>query len=166
MQVAVIGPGEASEDECRTAHAVGAGLAAAGALVVTGGLGGVMEAATTGARTAGGLTLAILPGDDPTAARGQPSVVVASGIGEVRNALVVRAADAVVAIGGGWGTLSEVALAVRRGTPVVGVGTWGLGEDLDRLGHPDPVRRAADADEALALVTSLLRQHDPSGPAR
>lgn len=163
MQVAVIGPGEASEDECRTARAVGAGLAAVGAVVVTGGLGGVMEAATTGARAAGGLTLAILPGDDPAAARGAPAVVLASGLGEARNALVVRAADVVVAIGGAWGTLAEVALAVRRGTPVVGVGTWDLGEDLERLGQPDPVRRATDADEALRVVAALLRPYATDG---
>jgi uncharacterized protein (TIGR00725 family) len=122
--VAVVGPGDASAPELQTAEEVGAGLAAAGAVVVTGGLGGVMEAACRGARSRHGATVGILPGEDRDAANGWVQVAIATGLGELRNGLVVRAADVVVAIGGGHGTLSEVALALKLGRPVVGLGTW------------------------------------------
>jgi uncharacterized protein (TIGR00725 family) len=122
--VAVVGPGEASPRELQLAEDVGAGLAAAGAVVVTGGLGGVMEAACRGARSRRGHTLGILPGEDRDAANGWVEVAVATGLGELRNGLVVRASDALIAIGGGHGTLSEVALALKLGRPVVGLGTW------------------------------------------
>ena len=163
MQVAVIGPDDASEDERAAARTIGAGLAEAGVVVVTGGRGGVMAAATAGARDAGGVTVAVLPGDDPADAVVAPTVVVPTGLGEARNALVVRAADAVVAIGGAWGTLSELALALRRGTPVVGLGTWRLTEDLAARGLDDPVVRAATPAVALRAVLGIL---DHAGGAR
>src|SRR3954447_20852118 len=122
--VAVVGPGDASPDELAKAEEVGAGLAAAGAVVVTGGLGGVMEAACRGARSRRGRTIGILPGEDRDAANGWVEIAIATGLGELRNGLVVRAADALVAIGGAYGTLSEVALALKLGRPVVGLGTW------------------------------------------
>src|SRR5919197_1368992 len=122
--IAVVGPGSASEGQLAVAEEVGAAIAEAGAGLVCGGLGGVMEAACRGARSRGGLTLGLLPGTDREAANGWVVVAVPTGLGEARNALVVRAADAVVAIGGGWGTLSEIALAMKAGVPVVGVGTW------------------------------------------
>jgi uncharacterized protein (TIGR00725 family) len=138
--VAVVGPGDASPQELLLAEEVGAGLAAAGALVVTGGLGGVMEAACRGARSRGGPTLGILPGDDRVAANGWVQVAVATGMGELRNGLVVRAADAVVAIGGGHGTLSEIALALKLGRPVVGLGTW----EVHGVEHVSTPRDALD----------------------
>ena len=122
--VAVIGPGCASPEELRVAEEVGARLAGLGAVVVTGGLGGVMEAASRGARSRRGRTVGILPGDDRDAANGWVEIALATGLGELRNGLVVRAVDAVVAIGGGHGTLSEIGLALRIGRPVVGLGTW------------------------------------------
>ncbi|MDX6722413.1 MAG: hypothetical protein QOD73_817 [Solirubrobacteraceae bacterium] len=122
--VAVVGPGEASPQQVEAAEAIGAGLAQAGAVVVTGGLGGVMEAACRGARSKRGRTLGLLPGDDRAAANGWVEIAVATGMGELRNGLVVRAADAVVAVGGGHGTLSEIALALKLGRPVIGLGTW------------------------------------------
>jgi uncharacterized protein (TIGR00725 family) len=91
---------------------------------VCGGLGGVMEAACRGAKDAGGTTVGILPGTDRAAANPFVDVAVATGLGEARNALVVRAADAVIAIGGGYGTLSEIALALKAGKRVVGLETW------------------------------------------
>jgi uncharacterized protein (TIGR00725 family) len=106
------------------AEEVGRLLARRGAVVVCGGLGGVMEAACRGARSRGGLTVGILSGLDREAANGWVMVALPTGLGEARNALIVRAADAVVAIGGGWGTLSEIALALKAGVPVVGIGTW------------------------------------------
>lgn len=160
VQVAVIGPGEASATEQAAARTIGAGLAEAGVVVVTGGRGGVMAAATAGARDADGVTLALLPGDDPTAAVEPPTVVVPTGLGEARNALVVRSANAVVAIGGAWGTLSEVALSVRRGTPVVGLDTWGLADDLAAAGLEDPIIRAATPEEALRVVLGIVEPED------
>jgi uncharacterized protein (TIGR00725 family) len=122
--IAVAGPGEAAPPELAWAEEAGAAVAEAGAGLVCGGLGGVMEAACRGARSRGGLTLGLLPGTDREAANGWVIVAVPTGLGEARNVLVVRAADAVIAIGGGWGTLSEIALAMKAGVPVVGLGTW------------------------------------------
>src|SRR4051812_47437674 len=124
--IAVVGAGDASAEEERAAEAVGRGLGEAGAIVVCGGRGGVMEAACRGAKSAGGTTLGILPGYDRGDANEFVDVAVATGLGEARNALVVRAADAVIAVGGEWGTLSEIALALRAGKRVVGLGTWEL----------------------------------------
>lgn len=122
--IAIVGPGSAEAAELEAAEEAGAAVAEAGAGLVCGGLGGVMEAACRGARSRGGLTLGLLPGSDREAANGWVVVAVPTGLGEARNALVVRAADAVVAIGGGWGTLSEIALALKTRVPVVGVETW------------------------------------------
>jgi uncharacterized protein (TIGR00725 family) len=141
--VAVVGAGgDVESGLLAIAEAVGAGLARRGAVVVTGGLGGVMEAACRGARSAGATTLGILPGDDRAAANAFVSVAVATGLGELRNGLVVRCADAVVAIAGGYGTLSEIALALKAGKRVVGIGTWEI----------EGVLAAADASEAVALA--------------
>lgn len=162
MQVAVIGPSDATEAQRHAARVVGEGLARAGVVVVTGGRGGVMAAATAGARDAGGVTLALLPGDVATDAIVTATVTVPTGLGEVRNALVVRSADAVVAIGGAWGTLSELALALRAGTPVVGIDTWSLTTDLAAAGLPDPVVRAASPEVAVRAVLGILDHDAPS----
>jgi uncharacterized protein (TIGR00725 family) len=143
VHVAVIGAGEGPPELLERAEAVGRGLAAGGAVVVCGGLGGVMEAACRGAREAGGLTIGLLPGDDRAAANPWVAVAIPTGLGELRNGLVVRAADAVVAVGGAYGTLSEIALALKRGTPVIGLGTW----ELDA-----PILGAANPEEAVALA--------------
>jgi uncharacterized protein (TIGR00725 family) len=151
--IAVVGPGSAEPDELAAAEEVGASVASAGCGLVCGGLGGVMEAACRGARSEGGLTLGLLPGADRDAANGWVVVAVPTGLGEARNALVVRAADAVVAIGGGWGTLSEVALAMKTGAPVVGLGTWEptlRGEVVEGIVAVDEPRAAVD--EALRLA--------------
>ncbi len=118
MRVAVIGADPASDEDLQTAEALGSELARAGALVVCGGRGGVMEAAARGAASEGGLTIGILPGSDPGEANPWIGVPLATGMGEARNALVVRAAQAVVAVGGRWGTLSEIALARKMGIEV------------------------------------------------
>jgi len=150
--IAVVGPGrDAGAAELVAAEEAGAAIAAAGATLVCGGLGGVMEAACRGARSHGGFTLGLLPGDDRTEANGWVVLALATGLGEGRNALIVRAADAVVAIGGGWGTLSEIALALRRGVPVLGVGTW----ELARRGAPVAGVRAVD--DAATAVSEALR---------
>ena len=143
----MVGPGSgATPAELGAAEEVGGLLAEAGAVVVCGGLGGVMEAACRGASTAGGLTLGILPGRDRRDANPHVQVAVPTGLGEARNALVVRAADAVVAVGGAYGTLSEIALALKSGTPVVGLHTW----ELARSGKPDEGVVAVDSAAAAA----------------
>jgi uncharacterized protein (TIGR00725 family) len=146
--VAVVGPGEASSQELWLAEEVGAELVGLGAVVVTGGLGGVMEAASRGARSRGGRTLGILPGDDRNAANGWVEIAVATSLGELRNGLVVRASDALVAIGGGHGTLSEVAFALRIGRPVIGLGTWAV-HGVDEVTTPEA------AIERVARVLAL-----------
>jgi uncharacterized protein (TIGR00725 family) len=124
-------------------------LAERGAVVVCGGLGGVMEGACRGAKAAGGTTLGILPGLDRAAANAYVDVAVPTGLGEARNALVVRAADALIAVGGGYGTLSEVALGLKAGKRVVGLGTW----ELAREGEADrAVVQAASPAEAVAAA--------------
>jgi uncharacterized protein (TIGR00725 family) len=140
--VAVVGPGEAGPEELEAARAVGEGLASGGAVVVCGGLGGVMEAACRGAREAGGTTVGLLPGVDRRHANPYVEVAIPTGLGEARNALVVRAADALVAVGGGYGTLSEIALALKAGKPVAAVRSWEI----------DGVRAAASPAAAVELA--------------
>ena len=124
--VAVVGPGEANAEQVYAAEAVGRGLAERGALVVCGGLGGVMAAACRGARSAGGLAIGLLPGIDRAEGNEWLTVAIPTGLGELRNGLVVRAADVVIAVGGAYGTLSEIALALKCSVPVVGLGTWSI----------------------------------------
>lgn len=111
------------------AELVGRGIAAGGATLICGGLGGVMEAACRGARAAGCLTVGILPGDDAGAANPEVLVPIATGLGEVRSLVVARAADVLIAIGGEYGTLAEIALARKIGRPVIGLRSWNLGRN-------------------------------------
>lgn len=147
--IAVVGPGRATPEELALAEEVGAEVAAAGAVLVCGGLGGVMEAACRGARSRGGTTVGLLPGTDRSAANGWVEIAIPTGLGEGRNALIVRAADALVAIGGAWGTLSEIALGLKAGRPVVGLGTWELsrgGQAVEGIVAMDsPVEAVAEA---------------------
>lgn len=122
----MVGASQASAEEWRAAEEIGRGLAKAGAIVITGGGGGVMAGASRGAAEAGGLVLGLLPGTDRAAANEFVTVAIATGLGELRNGLIVRAADAAVAVGGAYGTLSEVALALGGGVPVVGWNTWAI----------------------------------------
>lgn len=124
----MVGAAEASSEELKHAHQAGWRLAELGAVVVCGGRGGVMEAACEGAKAAGGTTVGILPGATRAEANPFVDVAIPTGMGEMRNALVVRAADAIIAIGGKWGTLSEVALALKTGKPVFGVNSFDLGD--------------------------------------
>ena len=150
--IAIVGPGEASERELFLAEEAGAEVALAGAVLVCGGLGGVMEAACRGSRSKLGFTVGVLPGLDRADANGWVSLALPTGLGEARNALVARAADAVVAIGGGWGTLSEIAFAVKAGKPVVGVETWELSRAGAAVEGVIPV-----ADPRAAVVEALRR---------
>jgi uncharacterized protein (TIGR00725 family) len=150
--IAVIGGGDAPPEHCHLAEAVGRAIADAGAVLVCGGMGGVMEAACRGARAGEGCTVGILPGRDRADANPFVDVCIPTGMGEGRNVLVVRAADAVVAVGGEYGTLSEIALALQAGIPVVGLGTW----ELARGGSPDDsITRADDPEAAVAAALRL-----------
>jgi len=147
--VAVIGPG-AAQDPALLEQAAEAGrrLAARGWVVVTGGLGGVMAAAASGVASVGGTAVALLPGDDRGDASPGHTVAIPTGMGEMRNALLVRSVDAVLALGGGWGTLSEIALAARTGVPVFAVGSWDL---------PGPeVTACTDVGDAVARIAVTL----------
>lgn len=150
--VAVVGPSAGTPAELALGEAVGRLVGEAGAVLVCGGMGGVMEAAAGGCVAAGGKTLGILP----TASRleGNPylTLAVATGMGEARNAIVVRTADVVIAVHGEFGTLSEIALALKMGKPVVGLGTW----ELVREGVPvDAILRATGAEDAVAKALQL-----------
>lgn len=153
MVVAVIGNAACSVEEAKLAQEIGEQLASRGATVVCGGLGGAMEAVCRGAKLKGGLTVGILPGNDPEMANPWVDVAIATGVGEGRNVMVVQSAQAVIAIGGRYGTLSEIGLALKRGIPVVGLNTW----VLSRGGKEDDTiiraRNVADAvDKALSLA--------------
>lgn len=150
--VAVVGAGEAGPAEA-DAEVVGRLLAEAGATVVCGGLGGVMEAACRGARAAGGRTVGILPGADRSGANPYVDVAIPTGLGEARNTLVVRTADVVIAVEGGHGTLSEIAFAAKIGRPVVGLRTWQLTRgDATADGT---IRAVASPEEAVRVALSL-----------
>ena len=153
--MAVIGPSDgAAAGQLEAAEEIGRLLAEAGAVLVCGGLGGAMEAACRGARSADGMTVGILPGGDRHEANPYVQFALPTGLGEGRNALVVRAADAVIAVGGGYGTLSEIALALRARKPVVGIDTW----ELARGGEPDTgVVRAESTADAVRRALDLAR---------
>lgn len=162
VHVAVVGGGDAGDDVCRLAEDLGRELARRGAVVVTGGLAGVMAAACRGAKDGGGATIGILPSSDRADANPWVDVAVPTGLGEGRNLLVVRAADAVVAVAGEFGTLSEIALALRAGTPVVGLRTWELACDGRPVDAVVVAASAADAAEkAVGLATQ--RREPPTG---
>jgi uncharacterized protein (TIGR00725 family) len=155
VYVAVCGPDPAPDTVAAQCESVGRALAQAGAVLVCGGLGGAMEAAARGAAAEGGTVLGILPGSDRGAANDFVTVAVPTGMGEMRNALIVRTADAVIAVGGEFGTLSEIAFALKSGTPVIGIGTW----ELAKAGvqAEDPITRVETADEAVATAIRLVR---------
>ena len=157
MIIAVIGDSSCSPEEAKLAEAVGELLAQQGATVVCGGLGGVMEAVCRGAKSKGGLTVGILPGQDSSTANPWVDVPVATGIGEARNVVVIKSAQAVIAIGGSYGTLSEIAYALKNGIPVVGLNTW----SLSRNGREDDsIIRVQSAVEAVNKAISLAKRRE------
>lgn len=144
--VAVIGGRSAGAELLAEAESVGRVLAEHGAIVLTGGLGGVMEAASKGASEAGGQTLGILPGEDKSEANPHVSVPVATGLGIARNVIIARTADAVIAVGGEYGTLSEIAHSLQLKKPVAGIGSWDI----------DGVIQAKNAEEACRIIFTAL----------
>jgi uncharacterized protein (TIGR00725 family) len=139
--VAVVGPGDASPADAESAELIGRAIAQRGHVLVCGGLGGVMAAACRGAAQASGTTVGILPGLDRRAGNEWLTVAIPTGLGELRNGLVIRAADAVIAIGGAHGTLSEIAFALKAGIPVIGLKTWEI-EGIEVVSSPEHALRA------------------------
>jgi uncharacterized protein (TIGR00725 family) len=165
--VAVIGDGDPRGPEAARilewAEEVGQDLARGGAVVVTGGLGGVMRAASRGAVAAGGETIGILPGSDPAEANEFVRTPIATGLGVVRNLVVVTSADAVIAVGGRHGTLSEIGLALRMGRSVVALSSWRVESD-HRLGGPR-IHRARDPREAVSIALRLAHAGPDAAPS-
>jgi len=159
MIIAVIGDSSCSPEEAELAETIGELLAQHGATVICGGLGGVMEAVCRGVKSKGGLTVGILPGQDSSMANPWLDIPVVTGIGEARNVAVVKSAQAVIAIGGSYGTLSEIAYALKSNIPVIGLNTW----SLSRNGRKDDsIIRVQSATEAvnkaiyLALTQAIV----------
>jgi uncharacterized protein (TIGR00725 family) len=149
---AVIGPGRCDEETAARAEEVGRVLAAAGFTLVTGGEYGAMEAASRGAQGAGGMVVGLLPGTDRSRGNEYSDITVVTGIGHARNLAVVASADVVVAVGGEWGTLSEIGLAGVLGRPVVVLAGWRLAHDA---GLPGKVSYAESPAEAARLAAEL-----------
>jgi uncharacterized protein (TIGR00725 family) len=135
--IAVIGASDCDEKTFRGAWRVGELLAEGGCDVVTGGLTGVMEGASAGARDKGANVIGILPGDDPAAANPHVTAVVATGMGDARNAIIANSAAGFVALPGGEGTLSEIAFALKRGKPIVSLGSWDIDSRVHRAETPE-----------------------------
>ena len=163
MIIAVIGDSSCSPEEAKLAESVGELLAERGVIIVCGGLGGVMEAACRGAKAKGGPTVGILPGQDSSTANPWIDIPVVTGIGEARNVAVVKSAQAVIAIGGNYGTLSEIAYALKSNIPVIGLNTW----SLSRNGREDDsiirVQSPTEAvDEAISFAEKRNKNEIPS----
>jgi uncharacterized protein (TIGR00725 family) len=155
MIIAVIGDSSCSPEEAKLAETVGELLAQRGVTVICGGLGGVMEAVCRGAKSKGGLTVGILPGQDSSTANPWVDVPVVTGIGEARNVAVVKSAQSVITIGGSYGTLSEIAYALKSRITVIGLNTW----SLSRNGREDDsIIRVQSATEAVDKAISLAKR--------
>ena len=134
--IGVIGASEATPGERETALEVGRRIAGKGAVLLSGGSGGVMEAACMGAKSEGGITVGIIPGASKSEANGYVDIPVVTGMGHGRNIIVASSCDAIIAIGGGFGTLSEIAFALRLKIPVVGIGTWDVSSEIKKAAGP------------------------------
>jgi uncharacterized protein (TIGR00725 family) len=153
--IAVIGGGQCSKEEAQLAEEVGRELARRGVALVCGGLGGIMEAACRGASSEGGITIGILPGDDRQAVNPYVQIPIVTGLGYARNIAVVKSAQAVIAIGGSYGTLSEISHALQSGIPVIGLNTWALSRNNQQDKAIIPAQSPTEAvDKALELATS------------
>lgn len=152
LRIGVIGSSSIGRDEAEAAREVGERVAAEGAVLICGGLGGIMEAAARGASRRGGVVIGVLPGPDATGAAAGVSIPIATGLGEARNVIIARASEAVVAIAGAWGTLSEAAFCRRFGTPVIAL--------LSTLpeGVPDEVADSPAAAVSRAVELARARR--------
>jgi uncharacterized protein (TIGR00725 family) len=153
--IAVIGGGQCSKEEAVVAETVGREIARRGAILICGGLGGVMEAACRGASIEDGLTIGIIPGDDPVMANRYVKIPIASGVGYARNIAVVKSAHAVIAIDGDYGTLTEIAFALKTSIPVIGLHTWSLSRNGKK---ENSIIEAEDAHDAVEKAVSLANK--------
>jgi uncharacterized protein (TIGR00725 family) len=154
--VAVCGPSAPRDQDLVAARKVGGLLAERGATLICGGLGGAMAAAAAGARERGGVVVGILPGINPAEAGPDVEVAIATGLGEVRNCLIARSAEAMIAIGGGVGTLSEIAFALVLGKPVVGIDSWQLQPPPGGTVASSGIHAAQSAQEAVDWALSQV----------
>jgi uncharacterized protein (TIGR00725 family) len=153
--IAVIGTRKPSPEEAKLAEEVGRELARNGVILICGGLGGVMEEVCRGARAEGGLTIGVIPGDDRKSANRYVQIPIVTGIGYARNVVVVKSAQAVIAVGGGYGTLTEIGYALDSKIPVIGLGTWKISRNnqLDKS-----IIRARNAQEAVSKALKLIKR--------
>ena len=152
--IGVIGEGNCSEETAGDAFEVGRKIAEKGAVLLCGGRGGVMEAAAKGAKSAGGMTIGILPGISRDEANPCIDIPIVTGFGEARNVVLIRSVQGVIAVGGLYGTLSEIAFACKFGIPVIGLHTW----RVEREGlEPSPIVQAGNPEEAVGLVFRMMR---------
>jgi len=145
--IGVIGTGAASEQECVTAERVGREIAKRDLTLVCGAMGGVMEAACRGAKAEGGITIGIVPGDSRTDSNPYVDIPVVTAMGHARNIIVVRSSSAVIAIGGSYGTLSEIAFALRLEIPIIGIKTWDVSPEIKKAETPKEA-----VDMAIELI--------------
>ncbi|MGQ0792946.1 MAG: TIGR00725 family protein [Deltaproteobacteria bacterium] len=146
IAIGVIGIAKASPEELSTAEEVGSEIAKRGCVLISGGLGGVMLAACRGAKSQGGITVGIIPGGSKAGANRYVDIPVVTAMSHARNVIIVRSCDALVAVGGSWGTLSEIAFAMKLRIPVVGIKTWEVSSDI---------KMAQTPEEAVDLAYSL-----------
>ncbi|NLT65270.1 MAG: TIGR00725 family protein [Acidobacteria bacterium] len=151
-RIGVVGPGSCPQEISELAYRVGHGLAAAGAILICGGRGGVMEAAAKGAKEAGGITVGILPGDSPSEANPYIDIPIVTGLGNARNVINVLTSQAIIAVCGEYGTLSEIAFAMKCGIPIVGLNTWKLTAPNNR---PIPMTHASTPEKAVRAALSM-----------
>ncbi len=154
IYVAVVGGGESDNELLHQAEITGKEIARRGAVLVCGGGSGVMEAAARGAAMEGGQAIGILPGNIPQAGNKYLTAAIATGLGEARNAVITRSAHGVVAVNGEYGTLSEIALALKMNKPVVGIKTWKL---EDPYGDKSNIIYASNGDEAVSKIMNLVK---------
>lgn len=141
--IGVIGAANASEEEKRTSEEVGVLIAKGDCFLLCGAMGGVMEAACRGAKSAGGTTIGILPGSEASSANRFIDIPIVTGMGEARNVIVAKSSHCVIAIGGSFGTLSEISFALKSGIPVIGLDTWDVSEEIIKCETPEEAVRTA-----------------------
>lgn len=141
--IGVIGAANASEEEKRISQEVGVLVAGRKCFLLCGGMGGVMEAACRGAKSSGGTTIGILPGPEPSSANRFIDIPIVTGMGEARNVIVAKSSHSIIAIGGSFGTLSEISFALKSGIPVIGLDTWDVSEEIIKCETPEEAVRTA-----------------------
>lgn len=152
--IAVIGGSQCSAEDALMAEIIGKEIATHGAILICGGLGGVMEAACKGASMSGGITVGILPDDDIKRANPYVQIPIATGFGEARNSIIIKSADAVIAVSGEFGTLSEIAFALKANKPVIGLDTWSISQKGMEIKQ---IVRVNDASEAVKKAIALVK---------